>query len=158
MSKGDTYLDPYTNEGRVYAALLKEFKDLEKIPRNSKIVKVEFTRVETFSPDFLIKQLDFLYIEAKGKLWKERRGTYEKMAKAGLLNRVVFLFYWNTKPPGLKITALDWAKKFGIKAIDVSSLDGVTKERVLTDVGYKYLLIFTAKGRKNLVKRLQELA
>lgn len=104
------------NESDVGKALKKCFKKTFKVKENSKIIKVDITKTVSFSPDFYIPELD-VYVEAKGKLWSDRRMTYQAMAKAGKLDKVIFVFYKNTRVPGLKKTALEWAARFGIKAI-----------------------------------------
>lgn len=151
----DRHNDINTNEGRIYDALRRELTGVRKIPKGSKTITVTITKTESFSPDFVIDDLNGIFVEAKGKLWKERRATYQEMAKQGLLNNVVFLFYNNTKPPGISLTALGWAKKFGIKALDVSKIEGVTLERVEVDGGFKRLLTFSRQGRKNLVDAIR---
>lgn len=104
------------NEQEVGEALRKIYKKTYKVKENSKIIKVNITKIVSFSPDFYIPELD-VYVEAKGKLWADRRMTYQAMAKAGKLDKVIFVFYKNSRVPGLKKTALEWAAKFGIKAI-----------------------------------------
>lgn len=104
------------NEDEVGKALKQTFKKAYKVKENSKIIKVDITKTASFSPDFYIPELD-IYVEAKGRLWSDRRMTYQAMAKAGLLDKVIFVFYKNNRVPGLKKTALQWADKFGIKAI-----------------------------------------
>lgn len=104
------------NEKEVGDALKKHFKKSYKVKENSKIIQTEIIKKVSFSPDFYIPELD-IYVEAKGKLWSDRRMTYQAMAKNNLLDKVVFVFYRETRCPGLKKTNMEWAAKFGIKAV-----------------------------------------